>query len=144
MKSNEIIPLSNNICTENNTIVTTLLVNTYDIDIAGHVNNIVYIRWLEDMRTKLFEQIYSLSNLLQNNYYLVVISCDTKYKKAIKLFDTPIATMRLQSYEHGVLSFKAEIRINNNTAFSAIQRCVLMNLEENKMFLGNIEEITTP
>lgn len=35
-----------------------LFVNTYDIDVAGHVNNIVYVRWLEDMRNELFSQNY--------------------------------------------------------------------------------------
>lgn len=141
MKNTNITLQSDNTLTDNDVLVTTLAVNTYDIDIAGHVNNIVYIRWLEDMRTKLFEQLYSLSNLLHNNYYLVVISCDTKYKRAIKLFDTPIGKMYLQSYSHGVLSFKAEIKMNNQIAFSAIQCCVLMNLETNKMFLGDISEI---
>jgi acyl-CoA thioesterase FadM len=39
-----------------------LNVNTYDIDVAGHVNNIVYIRWLEDMRNILYNKDSILSS----------------------------------------------------------------------------------
>lgn len=35
-----------------------LSVQTYDIDFAGIVSNIVYVRWLEDMRLKIMENIY--------------------------------------------------------------------------------------
>lgn len=33
-----------------------LEVKTYDIAAAGHVNNIVYARWLEDLRNMLFKK----------------------------------------------------------------------------------------
>ena len=74
-----------------------LTVNTYDIDVAGHVNNIVYIRWLEELRSLLFSQIYSLEKLLQINYYLVVAVSEIKYRKQIKLFDKPVGKMILNS-----------------------------------------------
>ena len=34
-----------------------LMINTFDIDAARHVNNVVYIRWLEELRTKLISSI---------------------------------------------------------------------------------------
>lgn len=118
-----------------------LSVNTYDIDAAGHVNNIVYLRWLEDMRNKLFSKIYDLQKLLEINHYLVVASCEMKYKKTIKLFDKPIGKMFLHSFSHGIFVFKAEIAIDNHIAFIATQKCVLMNLDNNKMFYGNINNL---
>src|SRR5947208_6147204 len=33
-----------------------LAVRTYDIDFAGHVSNIVYIRWLEDLRLQFLNE----------------------------------------------------------------------------------------
>jgi len=118
-----------------------LIVNTYDIDVAGHVNNIVYIRWLEDMRNELFSQFYDLKKLLEINHYLVVASCEMKYKRTIKLFDKPVGIIHLHSYSHGVIIFKAEIEIDNQIAFIATQKCVLMNLDNNKMFYGNINDL---
>ena len=35
-----------------------LIINTYDIDVAGHVNNAVYVQWLEKLRTKLFTEYF--------------------------------------------------------------------------------------
>lgn len=65
-------------------------VHTYDIDFAGHLNNIVYVRWIEQLRTKLFNQYFNLQELLSNNLYPVVISTNITYKKALKLFNKPV------------------------------------------------------
>ncbi|MCX6173931.1 MAG: thioesterase family protein [Ignavibacteriales bacterium] len=118
-----------------------LMVNTYDIDVAGHVNNIVYIRWLEDMRNEFFSQNFSLEKLLEVDHYPVVISTDVKYKKQIKLFDKPVGEIFLHNYSHGMFVFKAEISINNLIVFMATQKCVLMNLKDHKMFKGNIYDL---
>lgn len=96
-----------------------LVVNTYDIDVAGHVNNIVYIRWLEDLRNKLFSQIQPLEKLLKANYYPVVISSDVKYKKQIKLFDKPIGRIFFENYANGIYTLKAEILVDNYVVFTA-------------------------
>ena len=37
-----------------------LRVQTYDIDFAGIVSNIVFIRWLEDLRLGLMDEAYPL------------------------------------------------------------------------------------
>lgn len=122
---------------------TELKVNTYDIDIAGHVNNIVYVRWLEDLRNLVFSQICPLEKVLQLNYYPVVAFTEMKYKKQITLFDKPIGKMHIESYSHGIFVLMAEIRVNNSIAFTAKQKCVLMNLSDKKMYKGQIDELIT-
>lgn len=117
-------------------------VNTYDIDIAGHLNNIVYVRWLEDLRIKCFSNICDLQKLLADNFYLVVASCEMKYKKQIKLFEKPVGRMTLQSYARGIFIFTSEIAVGNCISFNATQKCVLVNLKTNKMFTGNMDSIT--
>lgn len=123
------------------TIEINIEVKTYDIDIAGHVNNIVYIRWIEDLRAELFSQIYPLEKLLEINYYPVVISTELKYKGQIKLFDKPIGKITLENYSHGVIHLKVEIINDNATVFTASQKCVLMNLTSQKMFMGSLEKL---
>jgi acyl-CoA thioester hydrolase len=118
-----------------------LPVHTYDIDIAHHVNNIVYLRWLEDMRSELFTKLNLLESLIALNYYPVVASCESKYKKQIKLLDRPIGKMFLESSSHGILIFKAEIRIDDKIAFCASQKCVIMDLKNNLMITDNIIKI---
>ena len=41
-----------------------LRVQTYDIDFAGIVSNIVFIRWLEDLRLGLMDEAYPLVQAL--------------------------------------------------------------------------------
>jgi acyl-CoA thioester hydrolase len=110
-----------------------LLINTYDIDIAGHVNNIVYIRWLEDLRTRLFSKIFNFKEVLQSGFYFVVISTTIKYKKQLKLFDTPTGTIKINDLKHGILSLSIQIKNADQICAVADQRCVLMNMQKGKM-----------
>jgi acyl-CoA thioesterase FadM len=71
----------------------------------------------------------------------VVASCELKYKKQIKLMDRPIGKMFLESSSHGILIFKAEIRIDDKIAFCASQKCVIMDLKNNLMITDNIIKI---
>ena len=41
-----------------------LPIRTYDIDFAGIVSNIVFVRWLEDLRLGLLDQAYPLVEAL--------------------------------------------------------------------------------
>lgn len=69
------------------------------------------------------------------------MSSEIKYKRQIKLFDKPLGKMFVQSYSHGIIVLKAEIIVENSLAFIATQKCVFMNLNENKMFTGNINDL---
>jgi len=115
------------------TIRRDIVVNTYDIDVAGHVNNIVYVRWLEDLRNMLFKKMFDFNNVLTKEYYPVVVSTNIKYKKQLKMFDTPFGNIKLVDYNHGIMNLKIEIKLNDNIAASAEQKCVLINLKTSKM-----------
>lgn len=118
-------------------------VNTYDIDVANHVNNIVYLRWLEDLRNSLFSQVCPLEEILKLNYYPVVVYTEMKYKKQIVLFDKPVGKVWIDKNPHGIIVLKAEIRTNNKIAFTATQKCVLLNLTTNIIYKGEIVEIAS-
>lgn len=56
---------------------------TYHIDIVGHVNNIVYIQWMENGRTRLLEAMGIPISDLTNKQGIVPVLTDTAitYKK---------------------------------------------------------------
>ncbi len=110
-------------------------VKTYDIDAAGHVNNIAYVRWLEDLRVKLFDQFLPVSQLLEHDEFPVVAETNISYKRQIKLSDKPVGKMWIQKIEKVVWSLKAEIIVEGKIAAKADQKCVLVNLKTNKMVL---------
>jgi acyl-CoA thioester hydrolase len=116
-------------------------IKTYDIDIAGHVNNIAYVRWFEDLRTKFFNTYINLRDLLSNNFYPVVISTDINYKKSLRLFDKPVGIMSIECFNHGIIVLKTEIKINGKIAAYGKQKCLLMNLKTGKMDKEKIKSI---
>jgi acyl-CoA thioester hydrolase len=60
---------------------------TYHIDFVGHVNNIVYIQWLENGRLKLMEAIgLPPTNLAKNDgVFPILVQSSIKYKKPLFL-----------------------------------------------------------
>ncbi|GAB1450809.1 thioesterase family protein [Draconibacterium sp.] len=60
---------------------------TYQIDFVGHVNNIVYVQWLENARIKLIEAMgLTISQIAEQDEILPIITeTDIKYKKPLFL-----------------------------------------------------------
>lgn len=108
-------------------------IKTYDIDAAGHVNNIVYIKWLEDLLCKLFEQILPIDNLLYWNLYPVVTSTNIVYKKQLKLNDNPTGSISIENIQHNMMILKFNFLIEGKVCAAAEQKCVLMNLKNGTM-----------
>ena len=119
-----------------------LEIKTYDIDIAGHVNNAVYVQWVEDLRTKLFNEYFNLPELIKKKLYPVVISTDILYKKFLKLFDKPVGVMKIESLNHGIFTLKAEISVAGEIVVSVKQKCVISDLEKSTMIkVGELKDI---
>ncbi len=116
-----------------------LTIRTYDIDIAGHVNNIVYIRWFEELRTRLFDKYCNLKDLISNDLYPVVISTNIIYKKALNLYDKPAGVISPGCCNHGIITLEVEIRHDEKIAAFGEQRCILMNLTTGKMNKKGLE-----
>jgi acyl-CoA thioester hydrolase len=108
-------------------------VKTYEIDVAGHVNNIVYVKWLEDLRIKLFSQLLPLENLVNEKLYPVVTSTIINYKRQLKFGDKPCGTMHIDFVKHGLLNLKFSIVNNKNISAYGEQKCVIMNTETGLM-----------
>lgn len=65
-----------------------LPVRTYDIDFVGLVSNIVYIRWLEDLRLQMLADYFPLETAMQTlGIAPVLLRTEIDYKRAIRLFD---------------------------------------------------------
>jgi len=115
---------------QESTIELELEVETYDIDAAGHANNIAYVRWLEDLRTRLVKANFDFKKILADGCYVVVASTTIKYKKPLKLFDRPVGRMTLSDIRHGVMIMKADVLIDGQLASTAEQKCVMVRLSE--------------
>ncbi|MEL7034442.1 MAG: thioesterase family protein [Cyanobacteria bacterium J06592_8] len=70
------------------TLVFDLDIYSYDIDFMGHVNNAVYIHWMEIGRTKLLEAIgLPIHEILKQGFAPVLVNTNITYKSPLYLGD---------------------------------------------------------
>ena len=74
-------------------------VMTYDIDFAGIVSNISYIRWLEDLRNLFAEQALSIGDALQRGIAPALMHTEIDYLAPVRFPD--VVTGRMWRAEHG-------------------------------------------
>jgi acyl-CoA thioester hydrolase len=68
-------------------------VKTYDIDFAGIVSNLVYVRWLEDLRLELLARAYPLDRMVADGLGPVLLETHIMYRDAITIHDKPEGRM---------------------------------------------------
>ena len=110
-----------------------LEIKTYDIDVAGHVNNIVYVRWLEDLRSKLLSTRRPVSEMLERDFYPVVVSTQIRYRTQLTLTNKLKGVIWIESVKHGLMHLRAVFQKGESSVASAEQDCVMMNLRTGKM-----------
>jgi acyl-CoA thioester hydrolase len=106
-----------------------LPIKTYDIDFAGIVSNIVYIRWLEDLRLKMFESYFPIEQLMSKGYCPTINSTEIKYQKALRLGDRPVGKMWMSQLGRLRCTVQAEIYLGQEIAATATQVGFFMSLE---------------
>lgn len=104
-------------------------VKTYDIDFAGHVSNIVYIRWLEDLRYLLLDTHYPLQPLMDAGMAPILVRTNIQYKRAIQLFEPVTGQMWGQSIGAARMFIGARILVNGEVCADVVQEGVFADLE---------------
>ena len=62
-------------------------IKTYDIDFAGIVGNIVYVRWLEDLRLAMMAEVYPLERAVADDVAPVLLETRVSYERPLTLGD---------------------------------------------------------
>jgi acyl-CoA thioester hydrolase len=109
-----------------------LPVRTYDIDFAGIVNNIVYVRWLEDLRLEMLAHHFPLDEQLKNGIAPVVVQTKIDYKQSIKISDTPSGRMWMKTMESLRWTVNAAISIDGKVAALGEQVGIFVDLQTSK------------
>jgi acyl-CoA thioester hydrolase len=104
-------------------------IRTYDIDFAGIVSNIVYIRWLEDLRLTMLAQHYRpLPEILLTGIAPILINTDISYKQQITIHDRAIGKMWIEEVGNLRCTLAAEISSTGRLAAQAKQTVVFIDL----------------
>ncbi len=105
---------------------------TYDIDIADHVNNIVYVQWMEDLRFAWLEAYYPLKPLMEKDIAPVILETKIRYHRAIELFDE-VKGMIWVSGMKGVRStLEFEFTANGQVAATGTQLAAWIDIPSGK------------
>jgi YbgC/YbaW family acyl-CoA thioester hydrolase len=107
-------------------------VQTYDIDAAGHVNNGVYVRWLEDLRMEVLRQYYPLKAFTDAGLMPILANTNIAYKRSILLHDEPVGHMWCTKLGRATLTLEAEIVVEDQLCAHATQRGILLNIGTTK------------
>jgi acyl-CoA thioester hydrolase len=104
-------------------------VKTYDIDFAQVVSNIVYIRWLEDLRLAFLSAYYPLTDLMADGFSPVLAKTEIEYHRAIRLLDQPTGRMWATALERVRWHVQAEFVVAGEVMTTAVQTGYFVSLE---------------
>ncbi|HOJ21077.1 MAG TPA: thioesterase family protein [Armatimonadota bacterium] len=105
-----------------------LPVRIYDTDLLGVVNNVVYIRWLEDLRTAWCDRYWPLTEQMAAGYAPVIVSITIDYLSPVRFGDHVIGRVWVTPRK-ARLVFDTEIHANGRPAATARQIVALVHLD---------------
>src|ERR1700730_9026434 len=105
-----------------------LPIRTYDIDFAGIVSNIVFVRWLEDLRLALLDQAYPLTHALAEYVPPILLATRINYRRPVTISDPLLGRMRVAGLSRVRWRLAAEFAVGNVVHAEAEQEGVFMRL----------------
>ncbi len=109
-----------------------LEVRTYDIDFAGIVSNIVYVRWMEDLRLELLEPHYPIRRQLQEGFAPVLARTWIKYKRPIDIHSKVSGRMWVKELDSCKWVVAAEVVTNGKVAAVSEQTGLFVTLSDGR------------
>jgi acyl-CoA thioester hydrolase len=107
-------------------------VKTYDIDFAGIVSNIVYIRWLEDLRIAMMDEVYPLAQAVADDVAPVLLETRIKYERPLTLQDRPIGRIWATTMTGVRWGIAADFRVAETVHALAEQTGIFIRLSTRK------------
>lgn len=98
-----------------------LFVGTYDVDFAGVVSNIAYLRWLEDMRLAVLDEYCPWRLLVTSGLAPTLVETHIHYRAPVRLLDHPVARMWIGDMSRAWFSFDAEIHVDDRLTTTSHQ-----------------------
>jgi acyl-CoA thioester hydrolase len=89
----------------------------YELDSYGHVNNSVYLNYMEQARWSLIREAGLMDRLVNSGKKIVVVETNIRYMKEIRLFDQVIVETRVK-IEKPYLVFKHRLLSESSRPFA--------------------------
>src|SRR5215469_18045894 len=105
-----------------------LRVQTYDIDFAGVVSNIVFVRWLEDLRLGLMDLAYPLLQALAEDVAPILLSTRIIYRRPVTIADPLVGRIRVAGLSRVRWRLAAKFTVRDAVHAEAEQEGLFMRL----------------
>jgi acyl-CoA thioester hydrolase len=105
-----------------------LRVQTYDIDFAGIVSNIVFVRWLEDLRLGLLDLAYPLLQALAEDVAPILLATRISYRWPVTIADPVVGRIRVAGLSRVRWRLAAEFTVGTKIHAEAEQEGLFMRL----------------
>lgn len=100
----------------------------YELDSFGHVNNSVYLNWMEEARWQILREFELFDYFTVNNLLLVVIENYIKYIREVKIFDELIIKTNVEHISpYLIFDQKIYNKIDNLIAAKGYSRTLLID-----------------
>jgi len=110
-------------------------IKTYDIDFAGIVGNIVYVRWLEDLRLAMMAEVYPLTQAVADDVAPVLLETRIVYKRPLRLQDQVVGRIWAAGMTGARRHIGAEFRVGGIVHARAEQTGLFIRLSTQKPVL---------
>ena len=101
--------------------VRTVKVMTYDVDFAGVVSNLVYHRWLEDLRMDLLSRFADLRELMGGGIIPILARTEVDFKRPLFLLDEVVCEMVVHTFDDRKWILDAQFLKDGNVCTKARQ-----------------------
>lgn len=98
-----------------------IVVRTYDVDFANIVHNIVYFRWLEDLRSEILADTLPIETILSTGISPILVRSEIEYRRPVRIGDAVTGVMWVADLEKTRWTLSAEIKVDGMVCAAARQ-----------------------
>jgi acyl-CoA thioester hydrolase len=98
-----------------------IVVRTYDIDFANIVHNIVYFRWLEDLRSEILADVLPIDEILTTGISPILTASAIEYRWPVRIGDAAVGRMWVAELSRTRWTLAAEIVVGERVCATARQ-----------------------
>jgi acyl-CoA thioester hydrolase len=106
-----------------------IVVRTYDIDFANIVHNIVYFRWLEDLRSEILADVLPIDEILTTGISPILTASAIDYQWPVRIGDAAVGRMWVAELSRTRWTLAAEIVVGERVCAAARQSGYFANLK---------------
>jgi len=107
-------------------------VKSYDTDYMQIVNNTVYVKWFEDLRTEILDRFFPLEEMLKENNTPILSETYIKYRRPIAITNKPLGKAWVEEVHKSKWVTRFEITEDDIVFCEGRQEGYFFNMEKKR------------